>query len=60
MQLPELTEFLESEGVMTSVLGQCMYRYGSLTKGSEREHLPALKLAKFASNSWFVLQQLET
>ena len=59
-QLPEVVEFLSSEGVMTTAVGQCMY--GLTTRGPSpaEGELPAKKPTKFASNSWFIIQQLQT
>ena len=52
-----MQEFLKSEGVMTSKIDQCMY--GLLTRGSSHDELlPALKPTRFASNSWFILEEL--
>jgi hypothetical protein len=57
--LPIVQEFLQTDGVQTSVVDQCMY--GLLTRGSTKdEKLPAKKPTRFASNSWFILQELST
>ena len=56
-ELPEMREFRGLEGVMTSVVDQCMY--GLVTHGAVKgELLPAKKPTRFMSNSWYVLEEL--
>ena len=58
-QIPEVEEFLKSEGVMLSVADQCMY--GLVTPFSVTgEPTPAKKPTRFMSNSWCILHELST
>ena len=58
-QIPELEEFIKSEGIMLSVADQCMY--GLVTPSSATgEPTPAKKPTRFMSNSWCILHELST
>ena len=54
-KLPEVVEFKELTGVMSTVADQCMYGLMTPSK-TELGEAPAMRPTQFMSNSWCVLQ----